>query len=93
MATATRPQSLHSLCDYHSCGEPITITIADGQKWHDVQWQHDDSTVGHRAIPELRFAIDATCPGCKYPEIGFAPHRDEFVCARCGHTSTERPKD
>lgn len=25
--------------------------------------------------------------------IGFAPARDEFVCSRCGHTQTERPKD
>lgn len=45
----------------------------------------------HNPKPELRFAIDATCPGCDFPEIGFAPDRGKFVCSRCGHTTDTRP--
>lgn len=89
----TTPQRLHSVCD--QCRGPITITIDPGQRWDDVEWEHTDPApvTKHHAVPELRFAIDATCPGCDYPEIGFAPARDEFVCSRCLHTQTERPKD
>lgn len=88
-ATETRT----SICDYRGCGEPISISIVVGkQRWSDVDWIHEHH-MGHRAVPELRIACDATCPGCKYPEIGFAPARAEFVCSRCGHTQTERPKD
>lgn len=83
-----------SVCD--TCGGPIAITIVVGeQRWHDVDWQHTDPqpNTRHRAVPELRLAIDATCPGCGFPEIGYAPAREEFTCSRCGHTTTERPKD
>jgi hypothetical protein len=85
-----------SICD--ACGRPIVITIVVGQqRWNDVEWAHDDPTMTpldeHQPVPELRICCDATCPGCNYPEIGFAPARDEFICSRCGHTQTERPKD
>lgn len=92
MGAATK-QTLTSVCDL--CREPISITVGPGQRWDEVDWQHDDQPEPrtHRPVPELRYAIDATCPGCKYPEIGFAPARDEFVCSRCGHTQTQRPKD
>lgn len=85
-----------SVCDV--CTRPIAISIVAGeQRWNAVEWAHTDDDMTpldeHRPVPELRIACDATCPGCKYPEIGFAPARDEFACSRCGHTQTERPKD
>jgi ribosomal protein S27E len=83
----------HSFCE--ACGDSITIRLADGQRWPDASWNHDGGPLqdaDHTPVPELRFAIDATCPSCKYPEIGFAPAREEFVCSRCGHTQTTRPK-
>lgn len=93
MPTTTEGQTLHSICD--QCHGPITITIEPGQRWDQVEWHHasegDDD--GHPPQAELRFAIDATCPGCEWPEIGFAPERNEFVCARCLHTQTDRPED
>lgn len=91
----TTTQRRHSICDHRGCREPIRITIDPGQRWGDVEWEHADHTLdaAHRPVPELRFAIDATCPGCDYPETSFSPALDQFVCSRCGHTSTERPKD
>lgn len=94
MPTTAETQTLTSICDI--CHGPIEISIVVGeQKWHDVEWEHalDGDDAGHPAQAELRFVIDATCPGCDYPEIGFAPARDEFVCSRCGHTQTERPEN
>lgn len=91
---ATTIETLTSVCNL--CEAPIGISIVVGeQKWRDVDWTHLNEKPGtlHRAIPELRFVIDATCPGCDYPEIGFAPARDEFVCSRCGHTQDTRPED
>jgi hypothetical protein len=40
---------------------------------------------------DVRLAIDATCPGCEFPEIGYAVARSMFSCSRCGHEQTERP--
>lgn len=86
-------ETRYSVCDHRGCRQPITITITSGvQRWADVEWEHDHDA-GHRAVPEMRFAIDATCPGCDYPEIGFSPALEQFVCSRCEHTQTTRPKD
>lgn len=88
---ATTTQRRHSVCDHRGCRLPIAITVNPGQRWDDVKWQHEDSSVQHRAVPEMRFAIDATCPGCDYPEIGYSPTTEQFVCSRCLHTQAERP--
>lgn len=87
----TTTQRLHSICA--DCQEPIHITIDPGQRWNEVEWTHVDAADSHPPVPEMRFAIDATCPNCGHPEIGYAPAREEFVCSRCLHTQTERPKD
>ena len=90
--TIPKTKTLVSICS--TCNTSIEISIVVGeQKWHDVAWQHVETAADHEPLPELRVAIDATCPGCNYPEIGFAPAREEFICSRCGHTQTERPKD
>jgi ribosomal protein S27E len=83
--------TLSSICD--ACRGPIAITAEPGQRWDELQWQHTDPkpVTTHRAVPELRFVIDADCPGCNLPEVGFAPARSEFVCSRCGWTGEERP--
>ncbi|AIY17751.1 hypothetical protein GUY44_06960 [Pimelobacter simplex] len=94
MTTQPRTETRTSVCA--QCQSQISISIAVGeQRWSDAEWEHAEpqEATRHRAIPEVRIACDATCPNCKYPEIGFAPARDEFVCSRCGHTQTERPKD
>lgn len=95
MGTETSTETRTSLCAI--CDQPISISIVIGQqRWHDVAWMHiapPPVTDDHVVSPELRICCDATCPACKYPEMGFAPARDEFVCSRCGHTQTERPKD
>jgi ribosomal protein S27E len=89
----TATETRHSICDI--CDEPISITAIAGRTcWCDVTWTHTEgaySPKGHAAVPEVRFVIDATCPGCNFPEIGFAPAREEFVCSRCGHTQETRP--
>lgn len=78
--------TFHSICERCSG----SISYITGQRAR--AWDHDVRPVDrHEVKPELRFAIDATCPGCKYPEIGYAPARQEFTCSRCGHTQTERP--
>lgn len=87
-------QIRRSICQV--CDAPISITIIVGsQRWDDVNWVHrgagSEPMPPHNATPELRIVIDATCPGCAYPEIGYAPQRTEFVCSRCGHTQQERP--
>lgn len=92
MGTVTS-QRRHSICDHRGCRKPITITIDPGQRWDQVEWQHADPKLRHRPVPEMRFAIDATCPGCDFPEIGFSPALDRFICSRCLHTQTQRPKD
>jgi hypothetical protein len=84
MATAT----ITTRCD--KCRERIG--------WVDRSWVHLDSPdhgrrqKRHDAVPELRIAIDATCPNCSHPEMGYQPDRAEFICSRCEHTTTERPK-
>lgn len=92
MTTTATTATLSSVCDSGRCRKPIEITIVVGeQKWQDVDWVHVDSTIRHRAVPELRFCIDATCPGCDYPEIGYSPALEQFICSRCGHAQTDRP--
>jgi len=55
-------------------------------------WSHENTAdAAHDIVPELRFAIDATCPGCKYPEIGYAPEREVFTCSNCKHEQPDRP--
>lgn len=67
--------------------------------WIDRRWVHLDSPdhgrrqKRHDAEPEMRFCVDAACPGCGHPEMGFQPDRGEFICSRCEHTQTNRPKD
>lgn len=81
-----------SRCDL--CEAPIVISIIVGeQRWPDVEWTHlEDGPIRlHAATPELRVAIDATCPNCDYPEMGFAQKRDEFACSHCGHAQDTRP--
>jgi len=57
------------------------------------RWDHEDAAdATHDIEPELRFAVDATCPGCDFPEIGYAPGRAVFTCSRCGHEQTDRPE-
>lgn len=87
--TAPQPFSLKSICAH--CLTPINLTGVG--RYDTATWHHDhgDQYEMHAATPELRISIDATCPGCQYPEIGYAPARQQYVCSRCGHTQTERP--
>ena len=65
--------------------------------WIDCRWVHLDfpehsrRQKRHDAVPELRLCVDATCPNCGWPELGFQPDRGEFICSRCEHAMTERP--
>jgi len=92
MTATETTETRHSICDL--CKGHIAITVVVGkQKWHDVDWKHVNAKpiTAHRATPELRFVIDATCPSCDFPEISYAPAREEFVCSRCRHTQETRP--
>lgn len=91
MPKSTATATFHSRCEID--GDPIHYLGPSEFDGRPV-WLHDiDRTYDHLAQPELRFTVDATCPGCGFPEIGFAPTREEFVCSRCQHTQNERPKD
>jgi hypothetical protein len=91
--SAEATQTISSLCD--TCGGSITHGATAGSGFDKSVWTHvndaDWVDSPHQAKPELRIAIDATCPGCDYPEIGYTPQRGEFICSRCGHTQAERP--
>jgi len=94
MTEAITTETRRSRCDV--CRGPISISITIGeQRWDDVDWQHSDlEPPQHRAVPEMRICIDEDCPGCGFPEIGFAPASEQFICSRCGFTSsTRRPSE
>lgn len=76
-----------SICD--TCRGRITWSPYPGND----NWKHEDVDQDHAAEPELRFVIDATCPGCDFPEIGYSPALEQFICSRCGHTQDTRPND
>lgn len=65
--------------------------------WHSteprvvVEHDYPDDAGDHGPVLELRIVMDVDCPGCDFPEIGYAPSRDEYCCSRCGWASAERP--
>lgn len=71
--------------DRNDDGEPVVAVV-----FHDA-----DRCRELRGAPWLRFAIDADCPGCGYPERSYDPSTGLFGCSslnpsQCGFTSTER---
>lgn len=75
------------------CGIPVRVDQAARLAGAGVVWLHDypELEPGHIADPELRICIDATCPVCDHPEVGYSIDRELFCCSRCGHEQPTRP--
>lgn len=63
-----------------------------GPAHQDDPWTHVDPAARlHPVAPEIRAAIDATCPDCDFPEVSFVFDECEFACSRCGWHGADRP--